>query len=323
MDWPHIILTLAGGLGLFLYGMKSMKDGLALAAGDRLRRWLQALTGNLLMGVVVGTAVAAVIQSSSATTVMVVGFVNSGLMRLSQAVGVIMGANIGTTVTGVLITLRISMIAPAAAFIGIGIMLFPVKDNVRSIGQIIAGAGILFMGMDMMSGALAPLSGSREFARLIEQAGNPLIGLLTGTLLTAVIQSSSAFTAVLIALAYAGALDLQTSIFMVLGANIGTCITAMLAAIGASTTAKRAAVVHLLFNIIGSVIFIVIALLPIGFAGLIERLIPSGVAQQIAGINVVLNIVTTIILLPFAGQLVWLASKIVSDNDKSKTIESP
>jgi len=316
MDWIKLVLSLIGGLGLFLYGMKLMGDGLELAAGSQLRRWLEALTGNRFIGVLVGAAMTAIIQSSSATTVMVVSFVNAGLMQLSQAAGLIMGANIGTTVTGVLVTLKVSMIAPIAAFIGVAIMMFAKKKKIQSIGQIIAGFGILFMGMDMMSNAMEPLSEIPEFMNMIQYARNPFVGVLVGALLTALIQSSSALTGVLIALATAGVLDLQTGIFLVFGTNIGTCITAILASLGANRTAKRAAVVHLLFNIIGTVVFLVIALLPIGFVEWIESLVPNSVAGQIAMTHVVFNIATTILLFPFAKQLVFLASKIISGEDK-------
>ena len=318
MDWIKLVLSLVGGLGLFLYGMKLMSDGLEAAAGSQLRRWLEALTGNRFIGVLVGAAITAIIQSSSATTVMVVSFVNAGLMQLSQAVGLIMGANIGTTVTGILVTLKVSMIAPVATFIGIAIVMFAKKKKLQSIGQIIAGFGILFMGMDMMSAAMKPLSGSPDFMHLIQQARNPLIGVLVGALLTALIQSSSAFTGVLIALAMAGVLDFQTGIFLVFGTNIGTCITAILASLGANRTAKRAATVHLLFNAIGTGIFLVIALLPIGFVGWIENLIPNSVAGQIAITHVIFNIVTTVLLFPFANQLVFLASKIIPGKDKER-----
>ena len=318
MDWITLVLALVGGLGLFLYGMKLMSDGLEAAAGNQLRRWLEALTSNRFIGVLVGAAITAIIQSSSATTVMVVSFVNAGLMQLSQAVGLIMGANIGTTITGILVTLKVSMVAPLAAFIGIAIIMFAKKKKVQSIGQIIAGFGILFMGMDMMSSAMRPLSGSPDFMNMIEQARNPIIGVLVGALLTALIQSSSAFTGVLIALALAGVLDFQTGIFLIFGTNIGTCITAILASLGANRTAKRAAIVHLLFNAIGTGIFLVIALLPIGFVDWIESLIPNNVAGQIAITHVVFNITTTILLFPFANQLVFLASKIIPGKDRER-----
>ena len=317
MDWISIALALIGGLGLFLYGMKLISDGLEMAAGNRLRKWLEALTGNRFVGVLVGFGITAIIQSSSATTVMLVTFVNAGLMQLSQTVGVIMGANIGTTITGVLITLRISTIAPIAAFAGIA-MMFTKKKNVQSIGQIIAGFGILFMGMGMMSEAMDPLSGSAEFMGVIMRARNPAIGLLVGTALTAVIQSSSAFTGVLIALAMAGVLDLRTAIFLLFGTSIGTCVTALLASVGANKMAKRTAFVHLFFNIIGAAIFTVVALLPLGFAEFIERIVPNDVPRQVAVALVVFKIATTVILFPFAKQLVYLVSKLIPGEDEKR-----
>ena len=318
MDIIFLIMSIFGGLGLFLYGMQIMGDGLELAAGNKLRKWLELLTNNRFLGVFIGAAITAIIQSSSATTVMVVSFVNAGLMNLMQAVGVIMGANIGTTITGVLISLNISKIAPIATFIGIIMMMFAKKKNTKHIGQIVAGFGILFMGMSIMSDSLKPLSSREEFMNIIAWTSNPFAGLLVGALLTAVIQSSSAFTGVLIALAIAGVVDLQTGIFLVLGTNIGTCITAILASISANKTAKRAAVVHLLFNVFGSVIFMFIALLPIGFVSFIESLVPNDIPKQIAVTHVIFNLTTTIVLFPFANQLVSLASKAIPGEDKKQ-----
>ena len=318
MEWIYVILALLGGISLFLYGMKMMSEGLQRTAGNRLRRWLEALTKNRIMAVAAGTAVTVVIQSSTATTVMVVGFINSGLMQLSQAVGVIMGANIGTTFTGILITFKISVIAPIAAFIGVVILMISKNKKTKDIGGIIAGIGILFIGMNMMSDAMKPLSSSEEFMGLLQQAKNPFIGLIAGAVLTAVLQSSTAMTGVLIALATAGVLDLQTGIFILFGTNVGTCITAMLASIGATKMAKRAAVVHLLFNVIGAVIFSVIVLLPIGFINMIEQFIPSNSAMQLAGMHIIFSVVTTILLLPFIKQLIWLATRIVRGEDKPR-----
>ncbi|MCL2717480.1 MAG: Na/Pi cotransporter family protein [Lachnospiraceae bacterium] len=318
MYWIEIILPLIGGLALFLYGMTMMSDGLQRAAGNRLRRWLEVLTKNRFFAVIAGTIVTAAVQSSTATTVMVVGFVNAGLMRLSQAASVVMGANIGSTFTGMLIAFRISLIAPIAAFIGIMMILAAKKKKIKSIGTIIAGIGILFVGMNMMSASMQPLSTNEEFMGLIVKAQVPIIGLLVGALLTAVLQSSSAMIGILIALATAGILDLQTGVFILFGANIGTCITAIIASLGATKIAKRAAVVHLLFNIIGAIIFSIIVLLPFGFINMIERLFGSGVSMQLAGTHIVFSVVTTLILLPFVKQLIWLASLIVRGEDKPR-----
>lgn len=318
MDWFEIILPLVGGLALFLYGMTIMSDGLQKTAGNRLRRLLESLTKNRILAVVAGTFVTAIIQSSTATTVMVVGFVNAGLMRLSQAVGIIMGANIGATFTSLLIAFRISLLAPIAAFAGIIMLMAAKKEKVKSIGRIIAGIGILFIGMSMMSDAMQPLRTNEQFMGFIQQAEIPIVGLLVGTILTAILQSSTAMIGILIALAAAGVIDLQTSVFILFGANIGTCFTAIIASMGQAKAAKRAAVIHLLFNIIGAMIFSAIVLLPFGFISLIERLFTSGISVQIAVTNIIFSIVTTIFLLPFSQQLVCLASRIISGEDKPR-----
>ena len=308
------IFQLAGGLGLFLFGMKLMGDGLELAAGSRLRRLLEILTSNKYFGAFIGLIITTVIQSSSATTVMVVGFVNAGLMNLSQAVGVIMGANIGTTITGVLITLKIGDIAPVVVFAGVVLYMFMKKKNLQNIGMILTGFGVLFMGMNIMSAAMAPLSDDPSIRLLFEYAKNPVIGILVGTIFTAVIQSSSASIGVLLALTMAGVVtDLRQAVFILYGQNIGTCITAILASIGAKKTAKRAAIIHLLFNLIGTTLFVGITLLPLGnysFVNIIERLFPTTEAQ-IAGTHVIFNIVTTVLLLPLSEWLVKLSCKIL------------
>ncbi|MCL2051791.1 MAG: Na/Pi cotransporter family protein [Lachnospiraceae bacterium] len=318
MFWIEIILPLIGGLALFLYGMTMMSDGLKRTAGNRLRRLLEALTKNRFFAVVAGTLVTAAIQSSTATTVMVVGFVNAGLMRLSQAAAVIMGANIGSTFTGMMIAFRISLIAPIAAFAGIIMILAAKKKKIKNIGTIIAGIGILFVGMNMMSEAMQPLGTNEQFMGLIRQAQIPFIGLLAGTLLTAILQSSAAMMGILIALAGALVIDLQTGIFILFGANIGTCVTAIIAALGATKTAKRAAIVHLLFNVIGAMIFSVIVLLPFGFISMIERIFGSKASIQLAGTHIIFSTVTALILLPFIKQLIWLATLIIRGEDKPR-----
>ena len=318
MDWSKIILPLLGGLGLFLYGMKMMSDGLQRTAGNQLRRWMERLTKNRIMGVIAGTAITAVIQSSTATTVMVIGFVNAGLMQLLQAVGVIMGANIGSAFTSMLITFNISIIAPVATFVGIIILMFSKDKKIKNIGQSIAGIGILFVGMDMMRSAMDPLTNSEQFMGLVQQAQNPFIGLAAGIVLTAILQSSTAMVGILVALATAGIVNLQTGVFILFGANVGTCVTAMLASLGGTKAAKRAAVVHLLFNIIGATIFSAAVLFPIGFINLIEQFIPNSVAMQLAGIHVIFSLVTAIILLPFIKQLLWLTTRIVKGEDKPR-----
>ncbi len=254
------VIALMGGLALFLYGMKMMSDGLELCAGDRLQSILERLTSNRLMGVVVGALITALIQSSSATTVMTVGFVNAGLMTLPQAVGVIMGANIGTTITGQLIALDIGAAAPAIALVGVVMVVFLKKEKTNAVGMIVGGLGILFIGMGMMSDAMAPLRNDPTFLSLITAFNNPIIAVLTGALFTAIIQSSSASIGILQTLANNGLITLQHSVFILFGMNIGTCITAVLSSLSSSRNAKRVALVHLLFNIGGALLFSVAVL---------------------------------------------------------------
>ena len=254
------LLMLLGGLGLFLYGMQMMGSGLEAAAGNRMKRILERLTSNPILGVLVGAVITAVVQSSSATTVMVVGFVNSGMMTLRQAVWVIMGANIGTTITGQLIALDVGAIAPLFAFIGVVLVVFIKKQSVRYYGQIIAGLGILFIGMDMMSSSMAPLRESEAFVNLLTQFSNPVLGILAGAVFTAIIQSSSASVGILQALASSGVIGLSNAVFVLFGQNIGTCITAVLASVGTSRNAKRTTIIHLMFNIFGTVLFTVICI---------------------------------------------------------------
>lgn len=249
------VLSLFGGLALFLYGMQTMSNGLETAAGNKMKQILEKLTSNRFKAVLVGAVITAVIQSSSATTVMVVGFVNSGLMTLNQAVWIIMGANIGTTITGQLIALDIGALAPLIAFLGVAGIMFLKKERSRHICSIFAGLGVLFIGMDMMSGAMSPLRDSQLFLDFMEKASNPVLGILIGAIFTAVIQSSSASVGILQAMASTGAVPLESAVFILFGQNIGTCITAVLAAVGTKTAAKRTTVIHLLFNVIGTTVF--------------------------------------------------------------------
>ena len=248
-------LSLLGGLALFLYGMQMMSSGLEAAAGSRMKQILERLTANRFLGVLVGAAITAVIQSSSATTVMVVGFVNAGMMTLNQAVWIIMGANIGTTVTGLLIALDVGELAPLIAFVGVVLAVFVKKPQLQHVGQIFAGLGVLFIGMDMMSGAMSPLRESEAFVSIMSNFSNPLLGILAGMIFTAIIQSSSASVGILQALANSGVIAYANSVFVLFGQNIGTCITAVLASIGTTRNAKRTTIIHLMFNIIGTVIF--------------------------------------------------------------------
>ena len=246
------ILSLLGGLALFLYGMQMMSTGLEAAAGNKMKSILEKLTSNRIKGVLVGAGITAVIQSSSATTVMLVGFVNSGLMTLRQAVWVIMGANIGTTITGQLIALDMGAIAPLFAIVGVAAIMFVKNDKVHHISSIFAGLGILFMGMDMMGAAMKPLQDSPQFIDLMTKFNNPLLGILVGAVFTALIQSSSASVGILQALATTGKIPLSGAVYILFGQNIGTCITAVLASIGMKVNAKRTTVIHLMFNIIAA-----------------------------------------------------------------------
>ena len=244
------ILALLGGLALFLHGMQMMSSGLEAAAGNRMKNILERLTANRFLGVLVGAAITAVIQSSSATTVMVVGFVNAGMMTLNQAVWIIMGANIGTTVTGLLIALDVGELAPFFAFAGVALMVFVKEPKLQHIGQILAGLGVLFLGMGMMSDAMVPLRESESFISLMSTFSNPILGILAGAGFTAIIQSSSASVGILQALANSGIIGLSSAVFVLFGQNIGTCITAVLASIGTNRNAKRTTIIHLMFNII-------------------------------------------------------------------------
>lgn len=315
------ILSMAGGLGLFLFGIRTMGDGLENAAGAKLKRMLEVLTGNRFLAVLVGFVVTAIIQSSTATTVMVVGFVNAGMMSLAQAVGVIMGANIGTTVTSLLIALNFSSVAAAAVLVGVILMLASKKTVVKNLGAIFTGFGLLFLGIDMMSDSMAPLRESAGFMNFIvtvsESPLRPLFGIILGIVMTAVLQSSSASVGVLQTLAMQGLVPLKFSVFVLFGQNIGTCLTALFSTVGAKKNSKRAAVIHLLFNLIGTGIFILIALLA-PYVEWIEKLSPDPMAQ-IAISHIVFNIVSTVIMFPFANVLVKLSCLLVPGKDDSES----
>ena len=311
------LFSMLGGLALFLYGMNMMSNGLEMAAGDKMKTILEKLTSNRILGVLVGALVTAIIQSSSATTVMVVGFVNSGLMSLTSAVWVIMGANIGTTITGQLIAIDITAIAPLIAFIGVAMIVFFKSQKLDAIGGVIGGLGILFIGMETMSSAMVPLRTMPEFVGLISKFQNPFIGILVGALFTALIQSSSASVGILQALAKSGVMTLSSSIYVLFGQNIGTCITSVLASIGTSKNAKRTTIIHLSFNIIGTVLFVTISML-FPFADLVQSLTPSNVAAQIANVHTIFNVTTTLLLLPIGTRLVNLACRILPDSEEDQ-----
>ena len=308
----ELILGLLGGLALFLYGMQMMSTNLEAVAGNRMKQILERLTANRFLGVLVGAGITAIIQSSSATTVMVVGFVNSGLMTLNQAIWIIMGANIGTTITGQLIALDIGALAPLIAFVGVVPIVFFKNKKAQHIGGIIAGIGVLFIGMGMMSDSMMPLRDSEGFVRFMTQFSNPVLGILAGAAFTAVIQSSSASVGILQALAKSGVVTLDSAVYVLFGQNIGTCITAVLASIGTTRNAKRTTIIHLSFNIIGTIVFVgACQLLP--FVEWMTKLAPGDPVAQIANVHTIFNITTTVLLLPFGTQLARLATWILPD----------
>lgn len=327
------ILTMIGGLALFLYGMEVMGGGLSKASGGRLEQILEKLTSNKWKAVILGAGVTAVIQSSSATTVMVVGFVNSGIMKLSQAIGIIMGANIGTTVTSWILSLSgiesdsffVRLLKPTSfssvlAVIGVGLLMFSKKDKLKDIGSIFIGFAVLMFGMDTMSGAVKPLADVPEFTGLLTAFSNPILGLLAGTVLTAVIQSSSASVGILQALCATGSVSYGTAVPIITGQNIGTCVTAMLSGIGASKNARRAALVHLYFNIIGTIIFMAAfyglhAVMPFAF------LDDTANAAGIAIVHTAFNVFATVVLIPFSTGLEKLACLTIKEEEKDAEIQ--
>lgn len=316
----EIIINLMGGLGLFLFGMNLMGDGLQKSAGSKLKKIIELLTSNTIMGVLVGMVVTMVIQSSSATTVMVVGFVNAGIMTLGQAIGVIMGANIGTTITAQLVSLDVDFLAPVALGIGIVIYMFSKKPKNRHIAEILIGFGILFTGMDFMKDAVKPLAGYQGFTDMLVSFGHkPILGVLMGFAITAIVQSSSASMGMLIALASQGLIPITAALPILYGENIGTCVTSLISSIGASRNARRAAIMHLTFNIIGSLIFMFLLSGPI--VKLVTYLDPNDAARQIANAHTLFNVLNVLILLPFAKLIVKLAMKLVPENDSEEDDE--
>ena len=329
-----LAIGIMGGLGLFLYGMNLMGDGLQKSAGSKLKRIIELLTSNVIMGVLVGMVVTMVIQSSSATTVMVVGFVNAGIMSLTQAIGVIMGANIGTTITAQLVSLDVDFLAPVALGIGIVIYMFSNKPKHKNIAEILIGFGILFTGMDFMKEAVKPLAGYQGFTDMLLSFGHhPILGVLMGFAITAIVQSSSASMGMLIALASQGLIPITAALPILYGENIGTCVTSLISSIGASRNARRAAIMHLTFNVLGSMIFMFILSKPI--VAIVTAIDPTDAARQIANAHTLFNILNVIVLLPFNKLIVKLALKLVpetkgeQDDDKvvkyidDRMIETP
>lgn len=310
----EIVIGIMGGLGLFLYGMNLMGEALEKAAGSKLKKIIELLTSNIFMGVIVGTIVTAIIQSSSATTVMVVGFVNAGIMTLPQAVGVIMGANIGTTVTAQLVSIDINGLAPIALGIGIILYLFTNKPKTKHIAEVLIGFGILFTGMDFMKEAVKPLAEYSGFTNALLTFGKyPILGLLLGFGITAIIQSSSASMGMLVVLASQGLIPLNSALPILYGQNIGTCVTSLLSSIGASISARRAALIHLMFNVLGTIIFLIF------LNGIVVKAVvymdPDNVARQIANVHTIFNITSTLMLLPFNKIIIKLATKLAPDNN--------
>ncbi len=304
----RILLGLPGGLALFIYGMQIMSSGLQKAAGDRLRRILEILTANRFIGVLTGALVTILVQSSSTSTVMVVGFVNAGLMELTQAVSMIFGANIGTTVTAQMVSFRIDELALPAIAIGFVIKFACNKKLYRHVGQSIMGFGILFLGMSIMSEVLYPLRDYPGFIEMLASFGQiPLLGIFVGALFTMLVQSSSAATGVIIALTLQGLIDLNSGLALVMGTNIGTCITAILASIGANLTARRTALAHVLFNLIGSLLFIIF-IHP--FSSLVAST-ATDVARQVANGHTIFNLFNTLIFIPFINYFVDLIEWMV------------
>ena len=333
MDFFNV-LTMLGGLALFLYGMHTMGEGLSKISGGRLEKILEKLTSNPFKAVALGAIVTAVIQSSSATTVMVVGFVNSGIMKLSQAIGIIMGANIGTTITSWILSLsgiessnffikllKPSSFAPILALIGVAFIMFSKKEKKKDIGMILVGFGILMVGMDTMSGAVKPLADVPAFTNLFVMFSNPILGMLAGALLTAIIQSSSASVGILQALCATGSVSYASAFPIIMGQNIGTCVTAIISSVGASKNARRAALVHLYFNVIGTIVFMV------GFYA-INAFVHFSFMESVAGaagialIHTIFNVIATLILLPFTKGLEKLAYLTIREDEAEKKLMS-
>ena len=329
------LFTVLGGLGLFFLGMKYMGDGLELAAGNKLRILLEKITSNKYLGMLVGLVVTAVIQSSSATAAMVVGFTNAGLMELAQTVGILFGSKIGTCMTSVLLSFDMKAIVPLFIFIGVIIMTFIKKNNVRYYGQILAGFGILFFGMSMMSGALGELNAHAEgetgmIDNILGSVNNPFIGLLLGVVITSIIQSSSASIGILMALGAAGAISIEQAIFIAYGMNLGACMPAFLSAAGAKRNAKQVAILNMVITLFGVILLVPITLIPtttpdgnsMSFvAYTIQSIFPGNVAAQISAAHIFFNVVNMVALMPLSTLMVKLTQKIFpyhEDPEKDK-----
>ncbi len=318
-------MLLFAGSGVFMAGMKFMSDGLEASAGKGIRKLFGKISDNRLAGIGIGAGVTAIIQSSAATTVMVIGFVNAGIMTLFQATAIIMGANIGTTVTGLLVSLsslNVGVVVSGFALVGILMSMFSKNKTVKNVGGVICGLGLIFVGLDLMSGSLEGNEQIRgAFANLFSSISFPLLLIFFGALFTALIQSSSAATGLIITLVSQGVLSVDGGLYIVLGTNIGTCITAIIASIGTSTNAKRAALIHLTFNLIGTVIFsLLLVFLNKYFVRLLSVMAPNAPAMQIAYFHIFFNMITTLLLMPFIKQLTWFATKVIRDKENDEEV---
>lgn len=313
----NIILSLLGGLGLFLFGMKLMSEGLEKAAGDKLRSILEVMTKNRLIGIFVGAVFTAIIQSSSAATVMVVSFVNAGLMTLTQATGVIMGANIGTTITAQLVAFDLAGAAPVFVFVGVIMMMFFKKPIIKKVGEIVLGFGVLFMGLSMMSGSMGTLKDSPEIVGALSSLKNPFLAVLVGTVVTAVVQSSSVTVSILLLMASQGLLGLPICFYTILGCNIGACMSALLAGLSGKKDAKRAALIHFSFNVIGTILMALILAVGMDYieAGIL-RLSGGSLGRSVANAHTLFKVFQVIIMFPFAGWLVKLVNFLVPGQDR-------
>lgn len=332
IQYPSMIMGLLGGLALFLYGMDKMSNALKSAAGSRLKTLLAKLTTNRVAGVLTGAGITATIQSSSVTTVLLIGFISAGLMSLAQATGVIMGANIGTTVTAQIVAFKITKAAYVMVAAGFLTQFIAKADQTKHYGNMLFGLGLIFLGMNVMSDAMSPLRDYQPFIDAMATMDNPLLAILLAALFTALVQSSSATTGIVIVLAGQGFISLESGIALAMGANIGTCVTALLASIGKSREAKQTASIHILFNIIGVMIWLpLISLLSDWSVALspaypqltgVDRL-GAELPRQIANANTLFNVVNTLVMLPFAGGFVWLAKKIVPRSKKPLSSDQP
>ena len=308
------LLNMLGGLGLFLFGIRNMTQSLEKISDSFVKNMVYKFTQNKYMAAFIGFVITAIVQSSSAVTVIVVGMVDAGLMALNQAAAVIMGANIGTTVTSLIIAVNLLGLAPLFVFLGV-IFTFFKNKFLKTLGSILTGFGVLFLGMNMMSKAARPLSGLPVIKEFLMSFSNPLIGVLFGVTFTAIVQSSSVSIGMLEALAFAGAISLKNASFIIYGQNIGTCVTAMIASFGSRKTAKRTVAIHFLFNVIGTVIFMSLTLFT-PFLKWLETILGSNIMFQISSLHILFNVVSTAILLPLSNVLIKLAYKIIPDKEK-------